>query len=200
MKIFKRLALILFSVSLFSCSNSKSDIIQSVNSEIQLHPESQLVDLYKYFFQDYFGPGHLISDTSRSRKYLEYELANAESFEEFDYQTLLYKKQFTRVNLSVLVDGKITKEQFLDAFHRSAEKFMIPDVEIWKKEWDKIVSVIQNLNLDLPGFNVDIQHIELVLNSGDYVIHHSDKYIESYDPHYRIIYKDELNSLNLIAD
>jgi len=42
--------------------------------------------------------------------------------------------------------------------------------------------------------------IDSVLNSGKYVIHHSEQYIETYDPHYRIIHVDELESLKLLFD
>ncbi len=200
MKIFTRLVLILIGASLFSCSSSKSDVVHSVNAELKLHPESHLVDLYKYFFQDYFGPGHLISDTARSRKYLDYELENSGSFENFDVQNLLYKKQFHRVNLSVLADGKVDKELFLEAFYKSAENFKIPDVQIWMEEWNDIYRHIQNMNLELIDFEKEAQQIDSVLNSGDYVVHHSTDYIDLYDPHYRIIYKDQFKILNLIAD
>lgn len=195
----KGIVLWICSAILFSCSPAKSDIIESVHAEVELHPESQLLDLYKYFFQDYFGPGHLISDKGGSWRYLEYELANAKSYEDFDYQALLYKKQFCRVNMSVLVNGKVDKMIFMNAFFRSAESFVIPDVEIWKSEWEEIYSVIFDMNLNLKNFEKDSQHIDSVLNSGDYVVHHSENYIDTYDPHYRIIHVDELNSLNLIA-
>ena len=200
MRIQNWLVLLICSASLFSCSGPKSNIRISIESEMKLHPESHLVDLYKYFFQDYFGPGPLLGDTAKSRRYIDYELENAKSFEDFDHQPLLYKKQFSRVNLSTLVNGKISQEQLLDAFYRSAEKFKIPDVNIWKTDWDEIMSHIMDMNLNLPDFKEERQMIDSVLNSGKYVIHHSEQYIETYDPHYRIIHVDELESLKLLLD
>ena len=36
----------------------------AVERQMQFYPKSTLKDLYKNFFQDKFGPGHIISDTT----------------------------------------------------------------------------------------------------------------------------------------
>lgn len=193
----QRIVLILISAILFSCSNEKNRIERVVNAELAIHPKSQLVDLYKNFFQDVFGPGHMAPDSSSAARYLNYELDNSDSFESFLIQSLEYRGEFVRVNLSIVKSGQITKEEFLAAFLRSAEKFAIPEVNDWRKEWAYILTTIRNMDISLSHFVEDVNYIDSVLNSGEYVVHHSEIYVKEYDPHYRLIHKDELNCLNL---
>lgn len=49
---------------------------QAVERQMQRYPKSTLKDLYKNFFQDKYGPGHLIGDTAAAGAYLRQELAS----------------------------------------------------------------------------------------------------------------------------
>lgn len=51
---------------------------EAVNRQMKAYPKSTLADLYKNFFQDKFGPGHIIADTSSAGRYLRKELASYE--------------------------------------------------------------------------------------------------------------------------
>jgi len=192
----RRIVPILIGAILFSC-NLENKTEKAVHAELSLHPKSQLLDLYKYFFQDVFGPGHLAPDSSSAARYLDYELNISDSFESYLIQDLEYRGEFARVNLSIVASGQISKDDFLAAFIRSAEKFSIPDVTDWVVEWTSILSIIETMKLGLLEFENDRLFIDSVLNSGDYVVHHSETYIKEYDPHYRLFHKDELNCLNL---
>ncbi len=48
----------------------------AVCRQMQTYPKSTLKDLYKNFFQDKFGPGHIISDTTAAGDYLRRELVS----------------------------------------------------------------------------------------------------------------------------
>ena len=174
-------------IFLMAFSNDSKTIERCIESELKLHGESHLVDLYKYFFQDFFGPGHLVSGREGPEAYLENELAEAKSFEPFDYQELLYSKQFVRVNLRMVANNDITKKQLLDAFMQSAREFKLPDISKWRKKWTRIAAVIKELHPNLPGIAEESTMIDSLLLSGDYVVHHSQEYINAYHPHYRII-------------
>lgn len=182
-------------VQVMACADNQGRIEKCAEAELKLHPEAHLVDLYKYFFQDVFGPGHLISDREGPEKYLEEELAEAKVFEPFDYQELMYKNQFVRVNLRMIRDADISKRELLDAFMHSAQEFKLPDVNEWRKEWAKIVMVIKQVQPDLPGLKEEYLMIDSLLISGNYAVHHSQDYIRVYDPHYRIIYRKYFKKL-----
>jgi hypothetical protein len=180
-----------------ACSDDKRRIEKCVEAELNLHPEAHLVDLYKYFLQDVCGPGHLISNREEAEKYLDQELSAVKKFEPFDYQELMYKGQFVRVNLRMIINADISKQEFLNAFIQSAQEFKIPEVDEWRKEWTEIVKVIKEIKPDLPGFKHESFLIDSMLLSGNYAVHHSQDYIRAYDPHYRIIRREFFKTLVL---
>lgn len=47
----------------------------AVRRQMERYPESRLIDYYKNFFQDKFGPGHMVRDTASAGAYLRRELA-----------------------------------------------------------------------------------------------------------------------------
>ena len=132
-----------FLLLLTACTGTGNRVEKSVEAELSLHPGAHLVDLYKYFFQDVFGPGHLVTDPSGAEAYLEKELSTMTAFEPFKYQELTYVSQFIRVNLSVIQTGEVAKSDFLKAFLESAREFTIPDVSSWRREWAEIVRIIE---------------------------------------------------------
>lgn len=55
---------------------NEDHIKKAVLGELKHYPETQLRDIYKNFFQDAYGPGHLIPDSTHAGKYLDIELNN----------------------------------------------------------------------------------------------------------------------------
>jgi hypothetical protein len=180
---------------LMACTDDKDRIEKCVEAELKLHREAHLVDLYKYFFQDVFGPGHLISGREGPAAYLDEELAGAKEFEPFDYQELKYNNQFVRVNLRMINNAEISKTELLDAFMQSAREFTLPETDQWRKEWTGIYKVIRQLHPDLPGISSESLMIDSLLLTGNYAVHHSRDYIRAYDPHYRLIHRKYFNKL-----
>ena len=185
---------ILFAVAamvlLFSCNQANpthTKIRQSVERQLELYPESTLRDLYKNFFQDRFGPGHIIADNSAADRYLRYELNAAEGFEGLDYEPTGYEGRFYRVNLGVIADGRVPYEKYFDAFVRSVNNIKPISIEQWRTEWHEIDSVIMSMGLQLENFSADRAEIKALIDGGDYVMHHSQRFNDHYQPHYRII-------------
>jgi hypothetical protein len=171
--------------------NDVKQIRQAVTYQLEHYPVSRLTDIYKNFFQDFYGPGHLLGNPDRALNYLQREL------EEVDSCTLHqpiegtgYKNTFVRVDLCVIREGKISYEDFARLFIESAESFRLPEIEEWKSEWEKILRVIEGMELEILNFEEDKLKIREMIEKGEYVIHHSREYIEAYDPHYRIIKKE----------
>ena len=184
------------------CPSSVDKIKAAVERQLSDYPKSTLQDLYKSFFQDRFGPGHLVSDTSAAGNYLRYELNNSENFHERYYEPTGYENNYYRVNLSVIKENKISYQKYFDAFLRSVEKIDLDAISEWKEEWSRIEEVIISMNLDLENFEEDLEMIRSVLEQGKYAVHHSEIYNSEYQPHYRIIEKKifEEEILPLIED
>lgn len=171
------------------CPLSVDKIKEAVERQLRDYPKSTLQDLYKSFFQDRFGPGHLVNDTASAGRYLRYELNNAESSHENYYEPTGCDTNYYRVNLSVLKKNKVTYHQFFDAFLRSVKNVNLDDISEWKDEWAFIESVIISMNLNLENFDDDLEMIHSILEQGEYAVHHSEIYNSEYHPHYRIIEK-----------
>ena len=171
------------------CPLSVDKIKEAVERQLRDYPKSTLQDLYKSFFQDRFGPGHLVNDTSSAGNYLRYELNNSDSFHKMYYEPTGCDTNYYRVNLSVLKENKISYQKYFDAFLRSVEKIDLDVISEWKDEWSEIETVIISMNLDLENFEEDLKMIHSVLEQGKYAVHHSEIYNSEYQPHYRIIEK-----------
>lgn len=189
---------IIFCLSLLliqGCGQRKQSIREAVVRQLTEYPESTLQDIYKSFFQDRYGPGHLLEDTLAARSYFDYELAQMDSRRNYVAEPCGTGSNFYRVPLDLVKDGIIGEDQLFNAFVGSSENFGIPDISEWHHEWNRIVEVIEGMDLDLPGLTKDKEKLEGILACGDYLVHHSRPYSDAYDPHYRIVSKSQWNQL-----
>ncbi|MBQ8438994.1 MAG: hypothetical protein IJX21_09665 [Alistipes sp.] len=170
--------------------STRERIRQSVERQMERYPHSTLRDLYKNYFQDRFGPGHIIADEKAADNYLRYELENSATMEGDDYEPTGYEERFMRVNLSVIADGRVPYDKYLSAFVRSVNGIEPITVEQWREEWKVIDEVINEMNLNLPNYEADRAEIWALLERGEYVMHHSKLFEQHYDPHYRIIERE----------
>ena len=171
-------------------SGQKTEIRNAVNRMLHDYPASTLQDMYKSFFQDQFGLGHLVSDSISARDYLMRELEESEEFQSLDFEPTGYKGNFQRVSLSLIKSGRVSFEDYFRAFMRSAETFTPVSQKKWEREWRRIIKVIEKMNLSLPDYEIDKKNIESLLRSGQYATHHSTIYNQTYHPHYRLIKTD----------
>jgi uncharacterized protein (UPF0262 family) len=174
-----------------SCKETKEELIRSaVENQLNMYPKSTLQDLYKNFFQDYFGPGHIVNDTLSAGAYLNRELASFEQASGAYYEPTGYNTNFYRVNLSVIREGLIARDVFFDAFIRSVSNIQTITLEEWKKEWNEIDSVIHTMDLSLADYEQEREKIFSLLAQEKYVFHHSEIFSKAYNPHYRIIERE----------
>jgi hypothetical protein len=171
-------------------SNSEKQIPAvktAVNNYMKIYPKSRLKDLYKSFFQDRYGPGHLINDTAAAGRYLLKELDSYTAVSGEIAEPTGWRHNFYRVNLSVIKEGLVPYDLFLDAFVCSANGIKAIPVEEWRKEWIQIEKIIRSMELSLPFCDDDRNEIEQRLKEGNYAGHHSEAFNEAYTPHYRVI-------------
>jgi hypothetical protein len=156
-----------------------------IERQLVTYPESTLQDIYKSFYLEHFGPGHIINDTASARHYLMRELSEMGETQSPYFEPTGSQGDYIRVYLSVVADSLITAEQLLDAFVRSAKSRQKPVVS-WMEKWQAIISIIQANKIELEGFETDLPLLtEAARNSQ--AVHHSRRYNEAYHPHYRIV-------------
>lgn len=192
-----RKIVVLLMVLVFSGCTGNA-VRDAVERQMTQFPQSTLQDLYKSFFQDRFGPGHLIADEAAALRYLQYELAAMDRSVGPVLEPTGYRGEYTRVSLSVIKDSLVTVERFFEVFMRSALMADRVDVAEWQREWREIEREICACGLDtLPDYARDSHAIDSLLREGHYVMHHSEQYGKAYRPHYRIIRTELLEELGL---
>ncbi len=170
----------------------------AVARQMEDYPESRVQDIYKSFCQDNLGPGHLIPDPQSARNYLESELR---TFKEdldsarYDAPSIMYypvgdQGNYVRVDLSVVLDGLVGEETYLDAFVRSANEGKRLTEEQWVAKWREVEKVIKKDFPDIPDAVKDLEMIDSYVEKGDLIMHHSEAFSNAYNPHYRIIARD----------
>ncbi len=170
----------------------------AIESQLRDYPESRVLDIYKSFCQDNLGPGHLIPNPQSAKNYLMSEL---ETFREdldsarYDAPRIMYypagdKGNYVRVDLSVVLDGLVGEEAFLDAFVRSANEGKRLTEEQWVAKWKRIEKIILRDFPGIPDAKEDLETINSYLDKGELIIHHSEAFSKAYNPHYRIIARD----------
>lgn len=165
----------------------------ALDYQIKNYPVSQYRDIYKNFMQDFFGPGHILADTSASAKYLRHELSLDEPFEGPLYEPTGYKGNFYRVNLSLIRDSIVPYDKFFSSFVESVQSIVPPSGESWMKTWNTIDSVIISRNLNFVNEDRDRKELTAQFAEGNYIVHHSQRYNDSVHFHYRIISKNIFN-------
>lgn len=167
-------------------------VVDAVAKMLEKYPHALLEDICKSFFQDEFGPGHLLNDVQASRLYLLRELSQMESLERYQPEPCGLGQNFYRVNLDMIKDEIISFDQFFTAFTESATAFALPTAESWKQKWMDIEGCLKPLKTLIADFDKSQSYLQNRLNQGKVVVHHSKRYVESYHPHYRIIHKQVL--------
>ena len=157
----------------------------AIEMQLVTYPESTLQDIYKSFYQEHFGPGHIISDTASARRYLMREFSEIGENASPYFEPTGSQGDYVRVYLSAVSDSLITAEQLLDAFVRSANLWQEPTVS-WMEKWEAIVSIIQANKIELEGFETDLPLLTEAARNNQ-AVHHSRRYNEAYHPHYRIV-------------
>lgn len=173
---------------------------------MEAYPEAHLQDIYKSCFQDVFGVAHLISDTQACVRYLENEMkvmddAMEVAGERFtveeinglrvsDYEYTLPDSHFVRLDLHAVSDGRVPVDLLVEVLMESAATPPYMTQEEWVARWQELKAAAGTLAPRPEGFEEEAKAIDSLLAAGDYVFHHSRRYNECYNPHYRLIRRD----------
>ena len=120
----------------------RQEVESVVKRQLELYPQSRLIDLYKNFFQDKFGPGHMVADTASAGAYIRRELALMRSesggkvvglTQSEVAEVIGWEGRFVRVDLAVIEMGIVSYKRFSEAFFESSSSHILPDIEKWKR-------------------------------------------------------------------
>ncbi len=180
------------SICSFAASAQEIDsakVAKAVGEQLNRYPESTLCDIYKSFFQDEYGPGHLIADSATAAGRLQEEIDRMTESRCPLYEITGSSGNFYRVSLETITKGYVSFEVFLSAFLRSASLAGQPKVEDWQKRWNEIERLISPYTEKIHDYGQCKETIARMLSQNRYVMGHSERYNRSYQPHYRLIHR-----------
>lgn len=165
----------------------------------EMYPEATLRDVYKSFFQDSFGPGHIISGRDEAARQLHEELAtiHSDTVAMPPVEAVGFKGQYYRVDLSLIKAGLLSEETLLDAMIQGANPPDTMTPQEWAAQWAEIYNVIRREGFNFPGEKTDAEMIATQLRNGNPVLHHSPAYEHAYHPHYRVVAAPQVEQLIL---
>ena len=165
----------------------KMQLRHAIEHQLAVYPQSTLQDVYKAFYQEHFGPEHMITDTAAVRKYLDHELTvMGDERGGLYYEPIGLEGNYVRVYLKAVKDNLITAQELLQAFLDSAAARQEPAVE-WDAKWNTIIEVIDAIK---PGFGDSERDLLHKASLENQAVHHSRAYNAAYHPHYRIIHRN----------
>lgn len=185
---------------------TEAELRQILETELAIHPQSRLVDIYKLLNQAHFGPTHINPDPGEIARNIRLELNSIGEHEGDFQQDIGCGRGFVRVNLISLVTfPTLPFARFSSFSDYVQERFrQVPKREIdnltrailasrytsrispqtWKKTWQAALPLVLERIAALPG---ELQQVE-ELSKNDVIPSHSETYRELYVPHYRVIH------------
>lgn len=187
MKKLLAIGLTMVAICFNACTKDRESkqIENAVRTLVSQYPQATLQDVYKSFFQERFGPGHMIPNVENARNYLMSEMEQASENSGAYYEPTGSEGKYIRVYLNAVADGKISAEQLLDAFVESANH-VAPRADKWSEQWSKIVNVIEKKQLPVAA-NDELKQLLKECSEQEEAVHHSEDYEKAYRPHYRIV-------------
>lgn len=175
------------------CQESRKavSVAEKLNAYMERYPESQLRDVYKTCFQDYFGPGHIIRNEQACIDYLKEEISSTKVFGGPAYEPCGVEGNYYRVNISLVANDVIPMELYVRALVKSATVQKTITVADWRAKWKEFDSIIRTELETLPNnYEEDALFIYEILAQERVAVHHSSRYNQAYNFHYRIIRMD----------
>ncbi len=185
----KRSALLCITCFLCSCAEH-IDYVSVIERQMSDFPQSHLQDIYKSFYQEYFGAEHLITDTASVSSYLHNEVieALADSVLTPYYEPTGAEGRFVRVYLRCITEGLIEEERLLSDFIASA-KPQTNATTTWESTWEQITAAVNQMENPPLDWEIEMEML-IQYSKNNQAVRHSAQYRNAYHPHYRIVRKE----------
>jgi hemoglobin-like flavoprotein len=171
-------------------------------SHFNRYPMMQTEDFFKMIHQSIFGPAHLLAqpDKEKLKYYLREELKQCIFFEETPLVESIGNDYF-RVSIEVLKYNLMNEDALIDAFYESmlhSPKITNELNNLMRTQLEEMIAWIEeNTLLSIHDAKT---WLDAYMKSGFPPMHHSPRYKEIYHPHYRVVHKDFLGSLDQMMD
>jgi len=169
----------------------KDDIAALCLTQLSRYPEAVAVDMLKMLFQGEFGPGHLIADGAKAKKFLMEEYANLQSSSQDFIEPIGFG--FCRLHLDVIDAAGISMDTFYRIFELSALS-LHGTTEGFTRKVDALKALCREDTLPFDECEIDA-----ILKESPALFRHSEAFRAAYSPAYRIIKEEYCRHISLLA-
>ena len=190
----KLLTLALAVLSLTACHHKQQVPEEAVRTlceyMVNTYPQATLQDVYKTCYQDFFGPGHMVTDSASALGYIHYEVEELRSEgvnglrSEGMNEPTGFRHRFVRVDLRKVAYDEQSEEELLHRFMETANT-ATPVHDNWAGEWSEIERIA--LQVHPTWQNEELQKALREAAANNRAVRHSEAYRKAYQPHYRVI-------------
>jgi hypothetical protein len=161
--------------------------LQLIEYHQQSRPKLQVQDVYKLLYQANFGVEHFLTDTAGVRTYLLDELATMDTTSQREplIERISPTDEIVRINLRPFKQLQLDPEKLVQAMFLSASETK-PDTEGLYHDWNEFAALVRFGFLNFPM--KDVEEWDSRVSAGNLrPAHHSEVYIDTYKPAYRVV-------------
>jgi hypothetical protein len=161
-------------------------VLELVKFQQHLRPQMQVQDVYKMLYQANFGVAHILTDTAEVRRNLLDELSTMDTtiHGEQLIERISPTDEIVRINLRPFKRLQLDPEKLVAAMFLSASETK-PDTEAFYHDWNEFVGLVRFGFLKFPI--KDLQEWNARVSAGNLEpAHHSEQYMQLYEPAYRV--------------
>lgn len=182
---------------------SEAQIRQIVDHELKICPRAGLIDIYKLLYQAYQGPNHIAISESRFAAYLKEELCGVKAKEGHFVQDIGAGNGFFRIHLPAFLSGGLAlTDDLLLKFTKlvfASKQGETIDQPSWSNLWNWLEPIVEFCTAgsqeklpQAPEHRAgELELIHDLIRIGG-IPHHTALYVETYEPHYRLIHVSRL--------
>ena len=170
---------------------AKDDIAALCAAHLARYPATQGVDLLKMLFQGEFGPGHLIADGVKSKKFLAEEYANLQTRGQDFIEPIGFG--FCRLHLGAVDALGISLETFHRLFELSALSLHGTN-DGFRRKVEMLKALCREGTLPFDALEID-----KVCRESPALFRHSAAFREAHSPAYRVVKEEYCRHIALLA-
>jgi uridine kinase len=164
------------------------DFLQCVTEQIKRYPDSEIDDFVKLAYQASWGPAHALADRSAAWKYFSREFSAVKPDDNIPLFEII-SPDYCRINLGAWKQAGLPEKWLFNMFYASAE--VLPDSHIIFNDY------IRQLRTVLGERKNALDDFMKQYRGG--AVHHSLRYREKYQPHYRLVNVRFLTALPVLV-
>jgi uridine kinase len=176
-------------------SRGYNEIRGLVKRQIEIYPKAQGIDILKAIFQNEFGPGHLITDTAATMKYIKEELKTLSDEKPDPVEPI--GNGLARLHLSVIPSKNLSPETYMKLFLLTAVRAR-GDRESFLRKAAVLQKMCREREVPVSEDSINAA-IEMWDAGGGGLFRHSDSFREHYHPAYRVVEEQFCEFIDLYA-